>query len=61
MQSMKKEKRFDVRGFSVQEWNRVKLLAKIYAKGNISAWIRYSAINGERKFISDKKKKPAKV
>jgi hypothetical protein len=34
-----------------KEKNQIRMLAKVYADGDVSTWIRWAAINAERKFI----------
>jgi hypothetical protein len=39
--------------FRVEEkvWNRIRILAKEYAGGNASKWIKYAALNAPRKYL----------
>jgi hypothetical protein len=34
-----------------EEWNRITILAGLYAGGNVSKWLRYSALSARRKFL----------
>jgi hypothetical protein len=34
-----------------QDANRIEWLAKNYANGDMSLWLRYAAINAERKYL----------
>lgn len=45
--------------FRVSRWekNRIKGLARDYAQGDISLWIRHAVLNGERKYLTPKRKK----
>jgi hypothetical protein len=36
---------------SLQEKNRIKGLAKIYAGGDVSKWLRHGGINAPRRFL----------
>jgi hypothetical protein len=35
-----------------QDANRIEWLAKNYADGDLSEWLRYAAINAERKYLN---------
>lgn len=37
--------------FSEKDWNRIAGLAKLYSKGNVTQWVTYQAINGERRHL----------
>lgn len=39
---------------SPKEYNRIKGLARKYARGSISAWLIYQGINGQRKYLKQK-------
>lgn len=51
-----KTRRLEIR-LSEKEYNRILLLAKIYSDGNVSRWIIYQSIEGERRFLERKKRK----
>ena len=36
---------------TLQELNRVKGLAKLYAGGDVSKWMRHAAVNGPRRHL----------
>lgn len=36
---------------SIQEKNRIKGLAKIYAGGDVSKWLRHAGVNAPRRFL----------
>jgi len=46
----RKDFRVTVR-FSVKEWNRVRILARLYARGNVAKWIRHGALEAERRHL----------
>jgi len=46
-----KSKRADVR-LTEYEWNKLKTLARIYAGGNLSLWLRYAGLNAPRKKVN---------
>lgn len=37
--------------FTDREWNRVIMLARIYAGGDLALWIRHGSLNAERKYL----------
>lgn len=37
--------------WSEKEYNRLALLAKIYAGGDIAKWLRHAGLEAERKFL----------
>lgn len=50
---MDKTKKIQIR-LTEFELNRIKILAKKYANGNMSAWIIHGALNAPRKFFKQK-------
>lgn len=36
---------------TVQEYNRIRLLARIYAGGNVSKWLIHGGVNAPRKYL----------
>lgn len=42
------------------ERNRIRGLARDYAQGDVSLWIRHAAVNAERKFLTPKRKRTPK-
>jgi hypothetical protein len=40
--------------FAEKEFNKIQLLADMYAGGNVSEWIRYAALNAPRKILKKK-------
>lgn len=50
--------RIDIR-VSHYEKNRIKMFAKLYADGNLSAWLLHASETAERKFL--KNKEPGKA
>jgi hypothetical protein len=55
------DKRFDIRNIPLKDWNRIRGLAKIYAGGNVSLWLRHGGINAPRKHLVKDEKKQARV
>lgn len=43
---------------TTKEKNFIKGFARLYAGGDISLWLRYAAVNAERKFLVENKKAP---
>lgn len=54
-------KRVEYIQIRVSPWekNRIRGLAKLYAGGDLSLWIRHAAFNAERKFLVENKKAQA--
>ena len=50
LQGVKRDEWIQIR-VNTKEKNRIKGLANLYAQGDLSTWIRWAAINGERKFL----------
>lgn len=46
-----KQKNIQIR-VTEKEKNRIKMLADLYAFGNVSAWITYAALNAPRKRLT---------
>ncbi len=46
---------------SRKDFNKAKALAKIYAKGNLSAWAIHGMLEAPRKYLFAESKKPAKA
>jgi hypothetical protein len=36
---------------TAKDFNRARGLARMYARGDLSKWLRHAAINGERKYL----------
>lgn len=34
-----------------EHWNRIRMLARMYAKGNLSKWLEHGGLNAPRKFL----------
>ncbi len=37
--------------FEIAVWNRIKGLAKIYSKGDVTQWVTHGALTGERRLL----------